>query len=64
MSRGERKMMIRRDCPYLSLSRQCHLLSISRSNVGSYIWWRLWIGRRVMDGFGHVRQGGVILRMA
>jgi putative transposase len=31
MSRGDRKAMIRRDHPDLSLSRQCHLLSISRS---------------------------------
>ena len=31
MSRGERKAMIRRDAPDLSLSRQCRLLSISRS---------------------------------
>jgi len=32
MSRGERKAMIRRDRPGLSLSRQCGLLSISRSS--------------------------------
>jgi len=32
MSRGERKAMIRRDHPGLSLSRQCNLLSISRSS--------------------------------
>ena len=32
MSRGERKAMIRRDHPGLSLSRQCGLLSISRSS--------------------------------
>jgi putative transposase len=32
MSRGERKAMIRRDRPGLSLSRQCRLLSISRSS--------------------------------
>ena len=32
MSRGERKGMIRRDHPGLSLSRQCNLLSISRSS--------------------------------
>ncbi len=32
MSRGERKVMIRRDAPELSLSRQCRLLSISRSS--------------------------------
>ena len=32
MSRGERKGMIRRDHPGLSLSRQCGLLSISRSS--------------------------------
>jgi len=32
MSRNERKAMIRRDCPGLSLSRQCALLSISRSS--------------------------------
>ncbi len=32
MSRGERKAMIRRDHPELSLSRQCRLLSISRSS--------------------------------
>ena len=31
MSRGERKAMILRDHPDLSLSRQCQLLSISRS---------------------------------
>ena len=31
MSRGERKAMVVRDHPGLSLSRQCHLLSISRS---------------------------------
>ncbi len=33
MSRGERKTMIVRDHPNLSLSRQCRLLSISRSSV-------------------------------
>ena len=32
MSRGERKAMITRDHPDLSLSRQCRLLSISRSS--------------------------------
>ncbi len=32
MSRGERKAMIRRDHPDLSLSRQCRLLTISRSS--------------------------------
>ena len=32
MSRGERKAMITRDHPGLSLSRQCRLLSISRSS--------------------------------
>ena len=32
MSRGERKAMITRDAPGLSLSRQCRLLSISRSS--------------------------------
>ena len=32
MSRGERKSMITRDHPGLSLSRQCRLLSISRSS--------------------------------
>lgn len=32
MSRGERKAMIRRNRPGLSLSRQCDLLSISRSS--------------------------------
>ena len=32
MSRGERKAIIQRDQPKLSLSRQCHLLSISRSS--------------------------------
>jgi putative transposase len=32
MSRGERKAMITRDSPELSLSRQCRLLSISRSS--------------------------------
>tara|TARA_B100000315_G_scaffold113049_1_gene103699 strand:- start:188 stop:1117 length:930 start_codon:yes stop_codon:yes gene_type:complete len=32
MSRGERKRMIRRDHPDLSLSRQCEVLSISRSS--------------------------------
>ncbi len=31
MSRGQRKTMITRDHPELSLSRQCRLLSISRS---------------------------------
>ncbi len=32
MSRRERKTMITRDQPDLSLSRQCRLLSISRSS--------------------------------
>ena len=32
MSRGERKAMITRDGPELSLSRQCRLLSIGRSS--------------------------------
>ncbi len=32
MSRGERKAMIGRDHPGLSLSRQCRLLTISRSS--------------------------------
>ncbi|PLX32694.1 MAG: IS3 family transposase, partial [Hyphomicrobiales bacterium] len=32
MSRGERKAMIKRDYPGLSLSRQCDLISISRSS--------------------------------
>ena len=32
MSRGERKAIIQRDQPKLSLSHQCHLLSISRSS--------------------------------
>ena len=32
MSRGERKAMIRRDLPGLSLSRQCQVLAISRSS--------------------------------
>ncbi len=32
MSRGERKAMITRDRPDLSLSRQCRLLSIGRSS--------------------------------
>ena len=32
MSRGERKAMILRDHPDLSLSRQCRLLTISRSS--------------------------------
>ena len=32
MSQGERKAMIRRDIPSLSLSRQCRLLTISRSS--------------------------------
>lgn len=32
MSRGDRKAMIRRDHPELSLSRQCQLVSISRSS--------------------------------
>ncbi len=31
MSRGERKAMISRDHPGLSLSRQCQVLAISRS---------------------------------
>ena len=33
MSRAERKAMIRRDVPGLSLSRQCELVSISRSSL-------------------------------
>jgi putative transposase len=33
MSRAERKAMVRRDHPGLSLSRQCKILSISRSSV-------------------------------
>ena len=33
MSRGDRKAIIVRDRPDLSLSRQCHLLSIARSSV-------------------------------
>ena len=33
MSRGERKAMIRRGHPDLSLSRQCEVLSISRSSI-------------------------------
>ena len=33
MSRGERKAMVRRDVPGLSLSRQCELVSISRSSI-------------------------------
>ena len=32
MSRGERKAMIRRDHPDLSVSRQCGVLSIGRSS--------------------------------
>jgi putative transposase len=32
MSRGERKALIRRDQPELSLSRQCEILAISRSS--------------------------------
>ena len=32
MSRGDRKAMIARDRPGLSLSRQCRLLTISRSS--------------------------------
>ena len=32
MSRGERKAMIAPDTPGLSLSRQCRLLSLSRSS--------------------------------
>ena len=32
MSRGERKAMIARDCPGLSLSRQCRVLAIGRSS--------------------------------
>ena len=32
MSRGERKAMITREHPELSLSRQCEVLSISRSS--------------------------------
>ncbi len=35
MSRGERKAMVRRDHPELSLSRQCKILSISRSSFYS-----------------------------
>ena len=37
MSRGERKAMITRDAPELSLSRQCRLLSIGRSENGRAI---------------------------
>ena len=37
MSRGERKAMITRDHPGLSLSRQCGLLSISRSSSYSVL---------------------------
>jgi putative transposase len=33
MSRGERKAMVRREHPVLSLSRQCEILSISRSSL-------------------------------
>lgn len=33
MSRGERKAMMRRDIPGLSLSRQCELVSIGRSSL-------------------------------
>jgi len=33
MSRSERKAMVRRDVPGLSLSRQCEILSISRSSL-------------------------------
>ena len=33
MSRGERKAMVRRDVPGLSLSRQCEILSIGRSSL-------------------------------
>ena len=33
MSRGDRKAIIVRDRPDLSLSRQCRLLSIARSSV-------------------------------
>lgn len=33
MSRAERKTMVRRDHPLLSLSRQCEILSISRSSL-------------------------------
>ena len=36
MSRGDRKATIRRDHPELSLSRQCRLLSISRSSFRAY----------------------------
>ena len=32
MSRGQRKALIRRDQPELSLSRQCEILAISRSS--------------------------------
>ena len=35
MSRGERKAMIARDCPGLSLSRQCRVLAIGRSSFYS-----------------------------
>jgi putative transposase len=33
MSRGERKAMVRRDVPGLSLSRQCEILSLGRSSL-------------------------------
>ena len=33
MNRGERKAMIVRDHPGLSLSRQCEVLSLSRSSL-------------------------------
>jgi len=33
MIRGERRAMIRSDIPGLSLSRQCQILSISRSSI-------------------------------
>jgi len=33
MIRGERRAMIRSDIPRLSLSRQCQILSISRSSI-------------------------------
>jgi putative transposase len=36
MSRGNRKAMIRRDHPDLSLSQQCQVLAISRSSFLAY----------------------------
>ncbi len=33
MSRAERRAMVERDRPVLSLSRQCRLLSIGRSSL-------------------------------